>query len=146
MLATNHVIFGASVGLIVKDPYLAFVSGTVSHLILDSIPHWGSSIAGVNNDKLFIKVARADGLTLLTVFALLAFLPIDNRLPILLGAFGGLLFDLDKPMMHFFKIKIWPSWFDKLNIIIQRESPKRWWVELIAFILFISLFTVLLAR
>lgn len=143
MLATNHVIFGACVGAVAKDPALAFIAGSLSHLVLDSIPHWGSSLNGINDDKLFIRVARADGITLLAVFALLAFLPIEHKIGVLTGAFGGLLFDLDKPFMHFFKIRIWPLWFDKLNYLIQRESPKRWWVELIALTAFSSLFTYL---
>ena len=140
MLATNHVIFGACVGSITKDPYLAFIAGTFSHLILDSIPHWGSSLNGINDERLFIKVARIDGITLSLLFLILSLSTLPFKIPILLGAFGGLLFDLDKPFMHFFKIRIWPKWFDKLNYLIQRESPKRWWVELLAFTLFTTLF------
>lgn len=144
MLATNHVILGAGIGLITKDPVIAFTAGTLSHLLLDSIPHWGASTDGNFNEKLFLRVAKTDGITLLLVFALLAFYPTPYKLAVLLGAFGGLLFDLDKPMMHFFKVKIWPSWFDKLNLLIQRESPKRWWVELIAFLSFSTLFLTML--
>ena len=144
MLATNHVILGASIGLITKDPVIAFTAGTLSHLVLDSIPHWGASTNGNFNEKLFLRVAKTDGITLLLVFTLLAIYPTSNKLTLLLGAFGGLLFDLDKPMMHFFKIKLWPGWFDKLNLLIQRESPKRWWVELIAFLSFSTLLITLL--
>jgi hypothetical protein len=146
MLATNHVLLGASIGVITKNPVLAFTAGTLSHLVLDSIPHWGASSKDYLNEKLFIRVAKIDGITLLTIFALIAILPLENKLPIILGGFGGLLFDLDKPFMYFFKIKLWPNWFNKLNVIIQKESPKRWWVELTGAIIFSSLLLYLLSR
>ncbi|MFA5386381.1 MAG: hypothetical protein WC297_01840 [Candidatus Paceibacterota bacterium] len=39
MILTPHILVGAAIGLKIKNPWLGFLAGLISHLILDAIPH-----------------------------------------------------------------------------------------------------------
>jgi hypothetical protein len=150
MLATNHVLAGASVGAVVGDPLVAVVVGVASHILMDAIPHWGGNQREPLDHNTFLRVARIDGFTLLAVFALLAIVAApDIRWAVLAGAFGALAPDLDKPWEHFFGDRVghrplYGYWFARFNAVLQKESPTRWWVEVAAATLLTSSSVVLL--
>jgi hypothetical protein len=76
MTATNHAITGALVATLLKEPLLAIPVAFVIHFVMDTIPHFGFKVEGVedlkkrNLDKLFKKVLISD----VAVAALLLFI------------------------------------------------------------------------
>ena len=144
MLATNHVLAGSIIGAAVGDPIAGFGLGVLSHLVMDAIPHWGVDSSSSKGYSTYLKVAVCDGLLLLVLGTLIV-LGVEPQytLAVAAGAFGALLPDLDKPWELFFgKLTgrtLWPAWFNNWNVRIQRESPRRWWVELGGFLLLGSL-------
>jgi len=126
----------------VGDPVVAFTVGVVSHLVMDAIPHWGPHPEAESQpwwSPVYLTIARIDGIALLIAgaFVVLTSHP-DLRLAVLAGAFGALLLDLDKPFDHFFgrfvhHRPLWGQRFATFNVWLQRESFRRWWVELAAF-------------
>lgn len=128
MLVTNHVLLGASVGALARRPWLALPLGVGSHLVLDSVPHWGQFPAGV-----FLPVAVADGLVGLVVIAVLLLRSRPALLPaVAAGIAGAALLDLDKPARVLLGVDLWPGWVDAAHVGVQSESFGRWWVELLA--------------
>lgn len=148
MLATNHVLAGAVVGTFVVNPVAAFSLGVFSHLVMDAIPHWGPHPEADNQpwwSPVYLTIARIDGITLLFIGAFFVFTsdPLV-RGAVFAGAFGALLPDLDKPFDHFFgrlvnHRPLWGYRFASFNIWLQRESFCRWWVELLAFFISVSI-------
>jgi hypothetical protein len=51
MIATNHAITGALIGLIVGEPLLAIPAAILSHFVCDSLPHYGNN----SPDTVFFK-------------------------------------------------------------------------------------------
>jgi len=134
MLATTHVITGAAMSFAFSPTptgaITAFLAGTASHIVLDSVPHWGRV-----SEEAFIKVARIDGIVLLIFSSLFFLLVVDNltierALTAATAMFGAVLFDLDKPFRHFFNVEIWPSRLDSFLSKIQTEHPRLWPVDL----------------
>lgn len=142
MLVTNHVLLGASVGALLKRPWLALPVGVASHVALDSVPHWGMLPEG-----LFLKVAVVDGLVGLSVIAFVVLrsraLP---RIALLAGMFGAALPDLDKPARVLLGVDLWPGWVDRVHWGVQSESPTRWWVEVLSALLLSAVFLFLASR
>ncbi len=133
MLASSHVAAGAAMSFAFAPTPVgaltAFVAGTGSHLLMDIVPHWGRV-----DDRAFLKVARLDGLSLLTfsaVFLVLALqeLSFGRVATAAMAMFGALLFDLDKPVRHFFRRELWPSPLASMLSCIQTERPWLWPVD-----------------
>jgi hypothetical protein len=62
VLVSNHVLAGAAIGALArKRPALAFTAGFVSHLLMDSCPHWGTPLETPEDERRFLRVARCDG-------------------------------------------------------------------------------------
>jgi hypothetical protein len=122
MLVTNHVLSGALVGAAVRNPWVAFPLGVVSHLALDATPHWGSW----DSDEHFLRICVTDGLSGLAAMGVATALaePAD-RAAVLAGMVGAALPDLDKPSRLFFKRSPFPKRFDDFHGWIQDEAPHR---------------------
>jgi hypothetical protein len=130
VLVTNHVFCGAFIGAVTGRPAVAFTLGTASHFAMDAIPHWGK---WGDDRELFIRVAIRDGLTGLAVMgALTALAPPSKRLAVLAGMAGAALPDLDKPSVLFFGRSPFPRAVDRFHTRIQRESRRRFPVEVAA--------------
>ena len=127
MLITNHVLSGALIGAATRRPATAFTLGVASHFVLDAVPHWGDW----GDDKsVFMRVAIRDGLTGLAVMgALTALAEPSARLAVLAGMAGAALPDLDKPSKIFFGFSPFPRAVDDFHSGIQRESRRRFPVE-----------------
>lgn len=79
MTATNHVITGAVIAIVIKSPVLAIVLAIVSHFALDALPHFGiheDDVLKRNEHWLFRRIVTID--TALTIVALVL-LPILLR-------------------------------------------------------------------
>jgi hypothetical protein len=70
MTATNHVIAGALIANLVKQPFLAVPLALVSHIFMDALPHFGWK---EHTSGTFAKILFADmfcaGLVLLALVA-----------------------------------------------------------------------------
>jgi hypothetical protein len=44
VLELPHTLIGAAIGIKTGNPYLAFPAATLSHIIVDLIPHWNPSL------------------------------------------------------------------------------------------------------
>lgn len=62
MTATNHILTGASIGLLISNPYIALPFAFISHFILDALPHFGIPGGAKirNKSRLFRGVLAAD--------------------------------------------------------------------------------------
>ena len=136
MLVTNHVLAGALIGAVVKRPVPALVLGVVSHVAMDSIPHWGlvhddSQGDPMRNPK-FLRVAYRDGFAGLAAMGVAFGLARGRRLPVLAGMVGGALLDLDKPGKHFVGVSPFPARVDRFHAQIQvgREHDHKMGQEL----------------
>ena len=132
MLVTNHVLAGAAIGALVERPLPALALGVVSHVAMDSVPHWGLA----NEDRLqgdvmrnpkFLRVAYRDGFAGLAVMGAAVGLARGRRLPVLAGMVGAALLDLDKPGKHFVGQSPFPAAVDRFHARIQegREHDHR---------------------
>jgi hypothetical protein len=145
MLVTNHVLSGAIIGAAARSPWAAFPLGFASHLVLDSIPHWGR----FESHDHFMRVAVADGLTGLAAMGVAAAVTEPGeRAAVLAGMAGAAFPDLNKPSKIFFGRSFFPRSFDAFHGRIQDEAPDRFRShELVAGAVFTAAFAgVVLAR
>ncbi len=125
MFVTNHALSGVLIGrALQRRPVAAFVVGVGSHLVLDSVPHWGCDRRADDAQQVFLKMARRDGLLGLVVMASGA-LAVDRKArPAVVAAMvGAVLLDLDKPIPHFFGFDPFPRPVQRFHTWIQNESP-----------------------
>ncbi len=116
MIALNHALTGAAIGLAAQKPYLVAPLAFLSHFVLDMVPHfghreyrWGRTIGTL----IFI----GDGiLTALALAGLALFAP-HLLLPVLLGAFFAMLPDVF--WIHYYSRGKPPHWFYKFHSGIQ---------------------------
>lgn len=137
MFVTTHAGVGATLGLaIARRPtpirlLTALTVGVVSHLVLDSTPHWGmDKSAGTpeERDRTFMRVARRDGLgSLALTAALTTVVPRPARMAVLVGAAGALWPDLEYPAQRYLHRSITPAQFRRVHSRVQRgrEAPSR---------------------
>ncbi|HEU5331494.1 MAG TPA: metal-dependent hydrolase [Actinocrinis sp.] len=144
MLVTNHVLSGAVVGALVRNPVLAAPAGIVSHFLLDAAPHWGRW----RDDGHFMRVAVADGLTgLAAMGAVTALARPERRAAVVAGMVGAALPDVDKPTHVFFGFSPFPRVINELHKRVQDEAPQRFWThEVPAALGFAGAFAALAAR
>lgn len=134
MLITNHVLSGAALGWLAPSVPAAAGAGFVSHFALDAVPHFGVT------DPHFMKVAVPDGLLgLAAIGVVAATTPRQRRQRVLAGIAGACLPDMDKPSRQFTGRSPFPAWFDRGHAGLQRESPRRFGVELAAAATFVAL-------
>ncbi len=94
MFLTNHVLTGGLIGLKIQNPALVGVTAFSSHLILDSLPHFGwAKLAGFRS-KYGFPVAAADCVLSFVAYILLMRQFPDHRLNITIGMFFAALPDL----------------------------------------------------
>ena len=134
VLVTNHVLAGAAIGALVKRPLPALAVGVVSHLAMDSIPHWGLPHEDCHGDMMqnpaFLRVAYRDGVAGLAAMGAAFGLARGRRLPVLAGMVGAALLDLDKPGRYFVGISPFPKAVDRFHARIQREHDHKMGQEL----------------
>jgi hypothetical protein len=131
VLVTNHVLAGAAIGAAVERPLPALALGVLSHVAMDSVPHWGLAHDDRQGDVMrnprFLRVAYRDGFAGLAVMGAAVGLARGRRLPVLAGMVGAALLDLDKPGKHFVGQSPFPAAVDRFHARIQegREHEHR---------------------
>lgn len=120
MLITNHVLSGAFIGVHTRTPTQAVALGVISHLLLDTVPHYGSAHL---TQQQYAVLTEVDGfLGLAAAATILATVPRQSRARVAAGIFGACLPDTDKPLTRFFGKKQWhPQVFRKIHYSFQRE-------------------------
>jgi hypothetical protein len=133
MLVTSHALAGRIIGrLLPRRPLVAFAVGVVSHLVMDTCPHW-SPEPGPGSHDAFLHVARRDGIAGLAAVAVsVATAPASERSAVVAGVAGAVLLDLDKPFLHFLGFNPFPRWVRRLHKAVQHEAPNRMPNELAA--------------
>jgi hypothetical protein len=122
MIISSHVGAGALVGMATRRPGVALAAGFVSHLVMDSLPHWG---LGPGTEDQWLPIAKKDGVAGLAAMAVLtASAPRGARLAVLAGMTGACLPDTDKVGRFFVGRSPWPTRFDRFHEKIQNESPE----------------------
>lgn len=116
MLITSHTAVGSILSRPGRSVPSAFLLGLTSHIVMDSITHWGT----LDKDT-FIRVARADGTVGLVL--LVSLLVKDPRAAHAAGLLGAILPDLEKPAIHFSGVRIFPPKISQWLADIQDESP-----------------------
>ncbi len=126
MFVTNHVLSGALIGqLLPEHPAIACLAGLASHLVLDSLPHWGCDTTSPEGRERFLRVARWDGLLGLgAIAASVAAADRRARIATISAVAGAVVLDLDKPFAHFLGIAPFPRIVQKFHGRIQNESPE----------------------
>lgn len=143
MFVTNHVLAGASIGLVLRRrPVAAFTAGVASHLAMDAVPHFDCRPAT------FLTVARRDGVLGLAVIAAVAAASDRPVAPVLAGMAGAALLDLNKPAHHFFGFSPFPKPVDRFHAAIQqgKTSPERLRQELTSGVVLATVAAVLISR
>jgi len=126
MLATTHVLVGAMTGEVIPNPYFSFTLSAYIHFVIDKIPHfWPLK----RQDKVILVLF--DWVIAFLIIVLLAISPIDNKLPVLAGALGGIIVDIvlvGLPGMREHPIGIWHS---------QRQPHQKRAIYLVTDLIFI---------
>lgn len=96
MFITVHAASGIIIGQYIGNPWLAFLIGFISHIILDIIPHGDTQVAEKYKNPIHIGAAAL--LDFIILFFLLVFLlvvKIDLFQPsIIMGMIGAMLLDI----------------------------------------------------
>jgi len=134
VFVTNHVLSGVVIGRALNGrPVTAFAVGVGSHLVLDSVPHWGCDVEVPEGPERFLRVARRDGLLGLAVgIGVSALVGRQFRLSTVAAIAGAVLLDLDKPFDHFFNLRPFPLAIQHLHGRVQNESSSGLPNELVA--------------
>ena len=77
MTAANHTIFGALVGVLVKEPVLAIPAAFASHFLLDMLPHFGFGKLPVSKRNKLPLFRFVIGVDIVVALSLAAFLPLS---------------------------------------------------------------------
>lgn len=143
MTATNHVLAGSLIALIVKKPELAIPLAFASHFIMDIIPHYAPREL---DSKLTRNLATLDGLiaivTTISIALMSATVPGWLILACAVAAIGPDLiwawrYIRIRDMNRIFKQPI--SKFSLWHLHIQHESQQGVVSEVVAFIVMITL-------
>jgi hypothetical protein len=126
VFVTNHALSGVLIGRALEGrPVTAFLVGVGSHLVLDTIPHWGCDKRAEGGPDRFLEVAKRDGVLGLATIAT-ATLAVDrrSRASTVAAMAGAVLLDLDKPCLYFFGFNPFPTTVRRIHSRAQNESPE----------------------
>ena len=126
MFVTNHVLSGVVIGrYFERRPVTAFVVGIGSHLLLDTVPHWGCEKGTDDGEELFLRYAKRDGVLGLITMAGASW-AVDRRARVatLAAMLGASLLDADKPSLFFFGVNPFPGVVRRIHMWAQNESPQ----------------------
>jgi hypothetical protein len=116
MILLTHAVTGAAVGQLSGNPALGFITGFISHFLLDALPHWDYPFSEAVRDgqlprRDLLKIAADGVLGLLGVVTAQFFFPGLLFWPMLAGAIGAMV--PDALQFAYFKTR-W-RWFGYLQ-------------------------------
>ncbi|OGH09010.1 MAG: hypothetical protein A2152_01960 [Candidatus Levybacteria bacterium RBG_16_35_6] len=129
MTATSHAIVGSVIAAKVGNPALAVPIALVSHVVLDSIPHWDTATNGHGrrNLKTFIKTMFDFVISLIVSFLLITLLfPTTNLSYAFFIIITAQLFDWLTVPYLFFGISFFSSSVYKFQKLFDRKLDKPW--------------------
>lgn len=140
MFFSTHTIVGSFIGKKIPSAPVAILVGATSHLVLDSIPHWGKQ------PEIFWPVAITDGLLGGTIVLYLAKKALKSRktsdINSFLAAVAAGAPDWDKPFRELLGIEPWPEVFNNFHKVIQTESSSRFQMEVSILFALILIFSI----
>lgn len=151
MTATNHLLSGAVIGLVIDQPAAAIIVALASHFVLDALPHFGLKdwAERAKNKNLFTAVVIIDGI--LASLALAIFLLVGAPWIVFAAAIAAALPDVWWIYRFVVREKLGKlpppphNWFEDFHKKIQRyESKNGLLVEIVFFVCLIGVAGVLL--
>lgn len=136
MLAINHALTGAVIGLSIGNPVLAIPAAFVSHFALDAVPHYdppGTEHTRISTAR-FTKQLTTDASVCLILVIILCFAKPTDWLLASACAFVATspdFFWLPKYIAaQKNKVLTNTNWFLRFHSFVQwRTGPRLWWVE-----------------
>lgn len=120
MTATNHVLAGTVIALVIKQPLLVAPLAFLSHFLLDMFPHFGGAAFYSYGHKHFMKVIAADGLLCIATLLGASMLNPALTVAIFVAGFFAVLPDLfwldhfkNKREHWFYTFHQWIQWYEK---------------------------------
>ncbi|MBU1038947.1 hypothetical protein KKC17_01800 [Patescibacteria group bacterium] len=129
MYLTIHAAAGLTLAKYIPNPFIAFIAGVLSHLILDAIPHGDeylndSSLVAWLRRRRFLGAAILDSVTMLGfVLLYLSNFPIANNNTVLAAVFGALLPDIVQGL-HFLSRRKWLKKYHAFHAEKINNLPK----------------------
>ena len=129
MLTTAHAVTGATIGVLVPNPWVAVPLAIGSHFILDRVPHWQETLAPYTpTHKTYVRIPIDLTLSLILVTIVASWHP-SAALSVWLGAVFANAPDLDTftiimPHLRQGFIARFYQWHSD----IQRETSSMWGV------------------
>jgi len=148
MTGTSHLATGAIIGVTVANPLIAVPAALMSHLILDTFPHYGEDVENPNQAR-WLAVTLPDGVTVLAMAGfllsqgyiaplLVGLVAVSPDTPFIIEVIRNRLFGTTPDFEN-------RSAFTKFHSRIQRlERPWGWTLEIVYAVIFgLILFAVL---
>lgn len=129
MFLTVHASSGIIAGILIQNPVLAFITGFISHFIIDAIPHGDTAFQHEKNEKERIKVMAAaaiiDGLILVIYLCTIFYYHPELLIwSVVAGILGAIIPDFLMGLYMLTKIKIiWP--FYRINYYTHYFEDKK---------------------
>ena len=136
MIATNHALTGAIIGLSLNQPLMAVPLALMSHFVMDALPHYGSNLPDtvLYKTKIFRNYLVLEAIVCFLIVVTLALMRPENWILGSVCAFVAAAPDLAS-INHYVKLrygKLWqPGLYVKFAGSIQWfQRPIGWVVEL----------------
>lgn len=123
MTATAHALIGGAIATSVSNPALGITLATLSHPLVDMIPHWDFGTGWRNKNKMTFLVEGVFDLSLGLIASYIIFGQYINLWYFLAVIFSSLFFDLAQIPYWFLNWKFPPfSWFYKIQHELQGKA------------------------
>lgn len=127
MTATAHALIGGAIAASVPNPFLGVSLATISHPLVDMIPHWDFGRGWRNKNKLTFLLEGVFDLGVGLVSSYLIFGQHINFWYFLLVVFSSLFFDLVQIPYWFLNWRIPPfSWAYRIQSRIGGKATLPW--------------------
>jgi len=133
MVITPHMLVGAAIGAQASNFWSVFLLGTVSHYLLDALPHWDYLYkVKINNPNHIMKI----GLDFILGSVLILILSWSSpvKILILIGAIAALLPDIAEVLYSNFKLACL-KWSSEFHRKIHNSKRISFWPGLLLMLL-----------